>query len=106
MATKLLWMCKSHAVITRLCVGRTSLQNIPSTSQQFLHHSMSNVADAKPLNSEENPDIILTANCVKQIKKVAEREPGSFLRVLVDSGGCSGFQYKFDLDTVINEDDR
>ncbi|XP_029454295.1 iron-sulfur cluster assembly 2 homolog, mitochondrial isoform X2 [Rhinatrema bivittatum] len=29
-----------------------------------------------------------------------------FLRLQVDGGGCSGFLYKFSLDTVINADDR
>jgi len=40
----------------------------------------------------------------QQIKRVVEA--GSFLRVLVDSGGCSGFQYKFELDTALHDDDR
>ena len=31
---------------------------------------------------------------------------GSFLRVLVDSGGCSGFQYKFELESTVQPDDR
>ena len=35
-----------------------------------------------------------------------EEEPDLVLRVMVDGGGCSGFQYKIDFDTQVNSDDR
>ena len=42
--------------------------------------------------------VALTDNAVKRIARVLGGEPeGSALRVSVEGGGCSGFQYKFDL---------
>ena len=45
----------------------------------------------------------ITTNAIIQIKKVLQNEKtGSFIRILVDSGGCSGFSYKFSIDDQIN----
>ncbi|XP_054827985.1 iron-sulfur cluster assembly 2 homolog, mitochondrial isoform X1 [Eublepharis macularius] len=48
--------------------------------------------------------IYLSESCVKRILEIAEGS--EFLRLQVEGGGCSGFQYKFSLDTVVNSDDR
>ncbi|KAM9201851.1 iron-sulfur cluster assembly 2 homolog, mitochondrial isoform 3-T3 [Dugong dugon] len=48
--------------------------------------------------------IHLTDNCVQRLLEITEGS--EFLRLQVEGGGCSGFQYKFSLDTVINPDDR
>ena len=42
----------------------------------------------------------------QRLLAVTEGDPDTVLRVIVEGGGCSGFQYKFNLDTRINEDDR
>ena len=51
--------------------------------------------------------ITLTARAAQQVRKMhAELDaPGKLLRVLVESGGCSGFQYGFTFDEAVNEDD-
>ncbi|NXY31003.1 ISCA2 protein, partial [Pomatorhinus ruficollis] len=48
--------------------------------------------------------IFLSESCVKRLLEITEGS--EFLRLQVEGGGCSGFQYKFSLDTVINPDDR
>ncbi|XP_016063627.1 PREDICTED: iron-sulfur cluster assembly 2 homolog, mitochondrial isoform X1 [Miniopterus natalensis] len=48
--------------------------------------------------------IHLTASCVQRLLEITQGS--EFLRLEVEGGGCSGFQYRFSLDTVINPDDR
>ncbi|EDW83382.1 uncharacterized protein Dwil_GK22818 [Drosophila willistoni] len=54
--------------------------------------------------SAENQQIQVSESCLKRLREICT--DGSFLRVTVEGGGCSGFQYKFDLDSKLNDDDR
>lgn len=50
--------------------------------------------------------IKLTEAALNQIAEILkEEEPGQMLRVFVEGGGCSGFQYGFEFADIINEDD-
>jgi iron-sulfur cluster assembly accessory protein len=50
--------------------------------------------------------ISLTERAARRINKVLAGEPeGALLRVSVNGGGCSGFQYAFDIDRTRNADD-
>lgn len=57
------------------------------------------------LDKEFNIDI--TQDAIKRVKELIELEKNSNLklRVTVDGGGCSGFQYKYDLVEETSEDD-
>ncbi|MGB0906044.1 MAG: iron-sulfur cluster insertion protein ErpA [Maricaulaceae bacterium] len=58
------------------------------------------------------PQVTLSANAAKKINAImAKQGVERFMRVAVEGGGCSGFQYKFDFadapesdDTVIEKD--
>jgi iron-sulfur cluster assembly accessory protein len=52
------------------------------------------------------PDITLSTSAASRLKAIAEREGRPLmLRVAVDGGGCSGFQYRFDLVEAPEADD-
>ena len=51
-------------------------------------------------------DITLTDRAARRIGEILRREPpDSMLRVSVEGGGCSGFQYRFDIDRAQADDD-
>ncbi len=51
-------------------------------------------------------DITLSDRAAKRIARILSKEAaGTALRISVSGGGCSGFQYGFDLDAARNPDD-
>jgi len=51
-------------------------------------------------------NITVTERAAHRIGEILRREPaGTMLRVSVEGGGCSGFQYKFDMDRARAADD-
>lgn len=50
--------------------------------------------------------ITVTERAARQIGEILRREPpGAMMRVSVEGGGCSGFQYRFDIDRARSTDD-
>lgn len=51
-------------------------------------------------------NVTVTERAARRIQQVLAREPeGAMLRISVNGGGCSGFQYVFDIDRTRAEDD-
>lgn len=51
-------------------------------------------------------DVALSAAAAERIKAVVAEEPaGAGLRVAVEGGGCSGFQYEINVAPAANDDD-
>jgi len=48
-------------------------------------------------------DLKVTDDCVKRLEAICDKD--EFLRLCVETGGCSGYQYKFELDRTISNDD-
>lgn len=59
--------------------------------------SPANASDAAP---------VVTERAAQRVKKILAKEPGgSLLRVAVNGGGCSGFQYAFEIVQARADDD-
>ncbi|XP_068563088.1 iron-sulfur cluster assembly 2 homolog, mitochondrial [Cebidichthys violaceus] len=70
-----------------------------------LHRFSSASTQQKASGSEPSDDTVqLTESCVKRLGEIMEK--GDYLRIHVEGGGCSGFQYKFSVDNNRSEDDR
>ena len=54
-------------------------------------------------SNKNKKNISLSNNAISQFKKILLKEDNnSFVRLLVDSGGCAGFSYKFSVDKKID----
>jgi iron-sulfur cluster insertion protein len=58
-------------------------------------------------NDEPPAPLVFTDNAANKVKELVDEEgnPDLKLRVFVQGGGCSGFQYGFTFDEIVNEDD-
>jgi iron-sulfur cluster insertion protein len=67
---------------------------------------MNAVAEAQEQDTIPSP-IVFTDSAAQKVAQLIEEEgnPDLKLRVFVQGGGCSGFQYGFTFDEIVNEDD-
>ena len=66
--------------------------------------------ETKPMTAidTEGREITLSEGAIKRLTAILAQEEGGaerMLRVSINGGGCSGFQYSFDLDDTRNGDD-
>mmetsp|Transcript_11995 Transcript_11995/g.19901 ORF Transcript_11995/g.19901 Transcript_11995/m.19901 type:complete len:220 (+) Transcript_11995:170-829(+) len=102
---------RSMVMITKTAAGTTPLVSL---EDEAAVSAVVGAAAAPEFSSTNNSleDLAITTSCFKRIESLASKR-GSldelYLRVYVDAGGCSGFQYKFELtldsDEAIEGDD-
>jgi len=79
--------------------------NSPTSHQQ---QTDDNIDTTTTINNSEQT-LNITGSCAARIKQLASTRPNPekvFLRLYVDAGGCSGFQYKFLLLSEDNTEDN
>ncbi|XP_062084750.1 iron-sulfur assembly protein IscA-like 2, mitochondrial [Humulus lupulus] len=82
---------------------------LSSASSSALHEAPSSSSSPSTSTSTSPDAVHMTENCVQRMKELHSSEASSgekMLRLSVENGGCSGFQYVFDLDEKTNPDDR
>ena len=75
-----------------------------STGQTHIDKGLQNV---ERFDLEIERPIVLTERAAQQVQKIVEKEglePGLYLRVAVEGGGCSGLSYKLGLDYLSDDD--
>uniref|UniRef100_A0A1D1XJ25 Iron-sulfur assembly protein IscA-like 2, mitochondrial n=1 Tax=Anthurium amnicola TaxID=1678845 RepID=A0A1D1XJ25_9ARAE len=78
------------------------------------HHHRKLLSSAALQETSSSPagqddGVHMTENCIRRMKELhfkEESNKGKMLRLSVENGGCSGFQYVFGLEDKRNEDDR
>ena len=59
------------------------------------------------MTSAETTPVTVSDRAAKKIASILGKEPeGAMLRVAVEGGGCSGFQYQFDIVREREDDER
>ncbi|KAM0049659.1 putative FeS cluster insertion protein [Helianthus debilis subsp. tardiflorus] len=62
---------------------------------------------SSPASSSGEESVHLSDNCVRRMKELqADEAKEKLLRISIEAGGCSGFQYNFALEEKPNDDDR
>jgi len=60
---------------------------------------------SSPIAGNKIASLDLTDSCVKRLSDLYKSDSSRLLRISVEGGGCSGFQYLFSLDTKFEEED-
>jgi Fe-S cluster assembly iron-binding protein IscA len=83
---------------------------VTSSSSSSSSSSLSSSSSPTIQTKQDNDSILITQSALQQIHHLAKQkrpeDPSQvYLRVYVDAGGCSGFQYKFELEQRDKEDE-
>ncbi|CAK9327059.1 unnamed protein product [Citrullus colocynthis] len=81
-------------------------QRLLSSSVSAHQEALSLMTSPSPSPSAPIDAIHMTDNCIRRMKELQDPKEEKMLRLSVETGGCSGFQYVFDLDDKTNPDDR
>ncbi|XP_054652590.1 iron-sulfur cluster assembly 2 homolog, mitochondrial [Dunckerocampus dactyliophorus] len=106
--SKVIGLARASALLNNITVIQRFNRHLRSPQ----HLSTAGVLPFSSVSAQQKPEasgpsedkVYLTESCVKRLGEIMVK--GEYLRIHVEGGGCSGFQYKFSVDSNRNEDDR
>uniref|UniRef100_A0AAV2JJB3 Iron-sulfur cluster assembly 2 homolog, mitochondrial n=1 Tax=Knipowitschia caucasica TaxID=637954 RepID=A0AAV2JJB3_KNICA len=103
--SKVLNLLRVSSLMNTTARQQAHRQILCAQSRHILGHQRFNSVSTQGKADESKEEgINLTDSCVKRLMEITEK--GEYLRIHVEGGGCSGFQYKFSVDSNRSEDDR
>ncbi|XP_033105434.1 iron-sulfur cluster assembly 2 homolog, mitochondrial-like [Anneissia japonica] len=98
-------MASANVIVLKLSrsIQRNVIKCVLGAHRVPQHIITQSMAFSDTSKANEN-SVTLSDSCVKQIHKIGEKD--KYLRLSVEGGGCSGFQYTFSLDSEVTAEDK
>lgn len=93
-----------RSVITRVTVTQNPLTSNRNITMYLYFRTLFSTKRNVTLNDTAADVIKVTPSSSARIEQICTNN-NTFIRIFVDSGGCKGFQYKFEIDTKVTADD-
>mmetsp|Transcript_15254 Transcript_15254/g.23666 ORF Transcript_15254/g.23666 Transcript_15254/m.23666 type:complete len:277 (+) Transcript_15254:62-892(+) len=96
-----------RSMVTVTQTSASQKDDTPPPSNNIGNPAASSSNDATPAAPDTKGELKITSSCASRIRQLASTRPNPdkvYLRLYVDAGGCSGFQYKFLLLSEDNDD--
>jgi hypothetical protein len=85
-----------------LLTTKTPSDNSTNSANKSASFGFEQIIRIDHTETEEQKRIRLSESCIKRLQELGDLK--KYLRITVDSGGCSGFEYKFSLDNLVEGD--
>jgi iron-sulfur cluster insertion protein len=70
-----------------------------------MDHAHASTSESTPGSGSAPVPVSISASAARRLAKILNGDDGAALRISVKGGGCSGFQYSFDIEKARAEDD-
>ncbi|XP_030299770.1 iron-sulfur cluster assembly 2 homolog, mitochondrial [Sparus aurata] len=106
--SKVLSLARASTLLNNFNVSqqlhRVPQNPLPPFAAGLQRFSSASAQEKSVVSGPSEDKVYLTDSCVKRLGEIMEK--GEYLRIHVEGGGCSGFQYKFAVVSEKSEDDR